>query len=306
MEFISNDQQTKIYGKVWKPNGKPIGMIQIVHGITEHMGRYEEFASYFNKRGFIVFGIEVIGHGHSLYQGTTKGYFGKAGSWQYVVDDVYQSYQMMKQQYPNLPCFLVGFSMGSFIVRTLLIEKNNELDFKGCFLLGTGSQPVFLLKIIRSIVNHNCRKVGEENSSRLIDTLAFETYNKKFSPVKSRADWLLENKAEREIYLNDELCLTHISAGLFRELLSGMIISCQKDKCIDIHFPVYLLSGQNDAVGDFEKGIIKTVNLLKKQGVSQIDYMLFKHMRHDILHETNYLDVYAYIEKHVLEHIDSI
>lgn len=301
MEFISTNQNTIIYGKIWKPQTKPIGMIQIIHGITEHMGRYEKFADYFNKRGYLVFGIDVIGHGHSLYQKNIKGYFGKEGSWQNVVDDVYQSYLIMKAKYPEIPCFLVGFSMGSFIARTLLIEKNSSLDLKGCFLLGTGSQPIFLLKLIRGIVKYNCKKVGEKNSSHLIDILAFETYNKKFSDLQSSADWLLKYKKERDIYLNDELCLSHISTGLFRELLSGMVFCCQKRQHINIHCPVYLLSGKDDAVGDFGKGIIKTLRLMKRQGVRQIDYVFFNDMRHDILHEYHHLEVFSYIEKQLLK-----
>ena len=79
--------------------------------------------------------------------------------------------------------------------------------------------------------------------------------------------------------------MKHVSAGLFRELLSGMIFCCQKDHKIKIDFPIYLLSGKNDAVGDFGKGIVKTVALMKKQGVENIEYVLFDNMRHDILHE---------------------
>lgn len=139
MNFLSNDHQTIIYGKVWYPKIEPIGMIQIIHGITEHMDRYEEFAHYFIDLGFIVYGIDVTGHGDSLYNKQLKGYFGKEGSWQCVCDDVYQCYIFMKNKYPALPCYFIGFSMGSFIARTLLIQKNKTLDLKACFLLGTGS-----------------------------------------------------------------------------------------------------------------------------------------------------------------------
>ena len=291
MKFISSDKKTTIYGKIWQPKNKAVGMIQLVHGITEHIGRYEDVATYFTKRGFIVFGIDVIGHGKSLYAGKIKGYFGKEGSFQNVVDDVYQSYLIMTKKYPDLPCYMIGFSMGSFITRMILIEKNKELDLKGCFLLGTGTQPLLVLKIIRFIVKQHGKKIGEENYSKLIDSLAFDNYNKKFPDPQSNIDWLLANKKERNIYLNDALCLKHVSAGLFRELLSGMIFCCRKDHKIKIDFPIYLLSGKIDAVGDFGKGVVKTVVLMKKQGVENIEYVLFDNMRHDILHEEHCDDV---------------
>lgn len=106
----------EIFGNYQK---KIIGIFQIVHGITEHMERYEEFAKYFCKKGFLVFGINVTGHGKSLYAGKIKGYFGNEGSWQSKVENVYQSYLLIK----TLPYYLIGFSMGSFIVRTLMIKK---------------------------------------------------------------------------------------------------------------------------------------------------------------------------------------
>lgn len=98
---------------------KIIGIIKIVYGITEHMDCYEELAKYFCKKGFLVFGINVTGHGKSLYAGKIKGYFGNEGSWQSKVENVYQSYLLIK----TLPYYLIGFSMGSFIVRTLMIKK---------------------------------------------------------------------------------------------------------------------------------------------------------------------------------------
>ena len=106
----------EIFGNYQK---KIIGIFQIVHGITEHMERYEEFAKYFCKKGFLVFGINVMDHEKLLYPSKIKGYFGNEGSWQSKVEDVYQSYLLIK----TLPYYLIGFSMGSFIVRTLMIKK---------------------------------------------------------------------------------------------------------------------------------------------------------------------------------------
>ena len=287
-------QDTKIYSYIFKPQGKIRGIIQIVHGITEHMGRYQEFTNYCTNHGFIIYGIDLVGHGKSLYQGHIKGYFGKEGSWENVVNDVYNSYLQIKENYPDLPYYLIGFSLGSFIVRNLMIE-NRSLKINACLLLGTGYQSPILLKMVKFVVKQNGKKAGEEHSTSLIDNLAFKNYNKKFKDASSNADCLLEDKKARKQYSNDPLCLKHVSAGLFRELLNGMIITNDSKAKIYLQCPVYLLSGKNDAVGEFGKGVNKAATLLLKQGANIKKIKLFENMRHDILHGKNCQEVYAYI-----------
>ncbi len=294
MSFKSTDGLTIIYDTIWEPKNEPIGMIQLVHGIGENMKRYEDIAHYFNDRGYIVYGIDVIGHGKSLQNGIHPVYFGQDGSWKYVVKDVYQMFQQMHSTYPNLPCFIIGFSMGSFILRTLMIDY--DLDIRACFLLGTGTQPVTMLKGIHYIVKKHGEKIGDANTSDFIDNLAFQTYNKKFKNTTSNVDWLLQNTAERQRFINDDSCYKYVSVGLFRELLSGMIYTCNKNKQLKTNSPIYLLSGKEDAVGDFGKGITRTVKLLKKQGAKEVEYILYDNARHDILHEDCKEEVYQYIQ----------
>lgn len=298
MSFISSDGVTTIYDTIWKPESKPIGMIQLIHGIGENMSRYERIAKYFNQKGYIVYGIDVIGHGKSLQNNVNPVYFGKDGSWKYVVEDVYQMYCYMQSLYPKVPCFMIGFSMGSFILRTLMIQYN--LDIQACFLLGTGTQPETMLKGIHYIVKKHGEKIGDENTSEFINSLAFDTYNKKFKNTTSNVDWLLKNEVEKQKYLTDDNCYKYVSAGLFRELLSGMIYTCDKNRRLKNNFPIYLLSGKDDAVGDFGKGVVKTVKLLKKQGIKEVEYILYNDTRHDILHEECREEVFRYIENKII------
>lgn len=179
MKFKSCDQKTIIYGKIWYPEIKPKG---IIHGITEHIGRYEQFARYFINEGFIVFGIDLIGHGRSLCHGKTKGYFRNDGSWQNAVDDVYRSYLMIKKKYPKLPYFIVGFSLGSFIVRTLLIQKQVQLKWDGYFLLGTSFQSLALIKVIKWLVKNTVTELAKKIQAN---------YNKKYKHPETNVDWLL-------------------------------------------------------------------------------------------------------------------
>ncbi len=204
MSFVSPDGITTIYDTIWEPNKDPIGMIQLIHGIGENMGRYNDIAEYFNDKGYIVYGIDVIGHGKSLQNNINPVYFGIEGSWKFVVEDVYHMYKHMQSTYSHLPCFMIGFSMGSFILRTMMIQYN--LNINACFLLGTGTQPVTMLKGIHYIVKKHGDKIGDENTSDFIDNLAFQTYNKKFKNPSSNVDWLIKNEYERQKFINDDDC----------------------------------------------------------------------------------------------------
>ena len=260
--FKSSDNKTTIQAAVWKAESKPIGVIQLVHGITEYMGRYDEVAQYFTSKGYVVCGIDIIGHGHSLQNGSRKAYLGKKGSWEYVVKDVHTCYTEMKKRYPKLPYYIVGFSMGSFIVRDMLLSPHLRTKIDGCFLIGTGSQPRFILKAIRSYIDHACMQANGQNCSPLIQFIAFGMYNNKIKNATSRADWLLYNEEERDKYLNDPHIPAQITASLMYELLSGMINCVSKKAKTASLAPVYILSGSDDAVSEYGKNIKTTVNLI--------------------------------------------
>lgn len=293
--FKSSDNKTTIQAAVWKAESKPIGVIQLVHGITEYMGRYDKVAQYFTSKGYVVCGIDIIGHGHSLQNGSRKAYLGKKGSWEYVVKDVHTCYTEMKKRYPKLPYYIVGFSMGSFIVRDMLLSPHLRTKIDGCFLIGTGSQPRFILKAIRSYIDHACMQANGQNCSPLIQFIAFGMYNNKIKNATSRADWLLYNEEERDKYLNDPHIPAQITASLMYELLSGMINCVSKKAKTASLAPVYILSGSDDAVSEYGKNIKTTVNLMTKQGFNIKDIVIFNNMRHDILHEKDNIKVLDYI-----------
>lgn len=191
----------------------------------------------------------------------------------------------MKKRYPKLPYYIVGFSMGSFIVRDMLLSPHLRTKIDGCFLIGTGSQPRFILKAIRSYIDHACMQANGQNCSPLIQFIAFGMYNNKIKNATSRADWLLYNEEERDKYLNDPHIPAQITASLMYELLSGMINCVSKKAKTASLAPVYILSGSDDAVSEYGKNIKTTVNLMTKQGFNIKDIVIFNNMRHDILHE---------------------
>ena len=302
--YLSADNKTQIHAVEWKPKKEIIGVIQIAHGVTEHILRYEQFAKFFTQKGFVVVGNDHLGHGTSIAKNSKPMYFGPKNSWNFVVQDIEICRKMTKEKYSDIPYVLLGFSLGSFLVRTHLIDYAKE-PIDASIIMGTGYIPNFKIAIAKMIANNEAKKVGEENTSPVIKSLTFETYNKLFKPNRTECDWLCSNEKAIDEYLTDPLRGKNYSAGLFIELLSGMqyTSNLKNIKKMNKKIPIFLLSGDKDPVGEFGKGVIKTFDILRKAGIENVDIKLYKDLRHDILHEENrnniYADIYNWLEKNI-------
>ncbi len=295
--YPSADGKNQIHAVEWKPESEVKGVIQIAHGVTEYILRYEDFANFFTQKGFVVVGNDHLGHGDSVGKNGKKMYFGPEGSWNYVVKDINTCKQITKEKYPNVPYIMLGFSLGSFLLRTYLIDYPNE-KIDGAIIMGTGYISNLEVSIAKFLANKEAKKVGEENTSPMIQSLTFETYNKLFKPNKTPFDWLCSNEEELNKYMNDPQRGENYSAGLFREMLTGMqyTSNLKNIKKMNKELPIYLLSGDNDPVGDFSKGVLKTYNIYKKANMENVEIKLYQNLRHDILHEKIkdkiYVDIY--------------
>lgn len=303
--FKSNDQKTQIHGIIYNQTQNTKAVLQIAHGITEHAGRYEELASFLTQNDIAVVAIDLLGHGKSIYDESSKAYFGKEGTWDLVVKDLHKCKEITKQRFKNSKYIMMGFSLGSFLVRDYMIKYGEEGDIDGFILMGTGQKSKLILKMVCALVKKECKKVGEENSSPFIKKLSFETYNKSFAPNKTDYDWLLKSEEGKKNYEDDNLCYKNISAGLFRELLNGMIFTgdIKNIKKINKNTPILLISGKSDSVGDFSKGVKKTQDLFQKVGAKNISVKLYDELRHDILHEDCKVEIYKYLNNWIKENI---
>ena len=305
--FLSKDNQTNIHMVIWEPDNKVYGVIQVVHGVTEHIMRYEEFANYLNKGGIAVVGIDLIGHGLSTNNGANKMYFGPSGSWQYVVGDLDTCFLHAKELYPNVPHIMLGFSLGSFLTRTYMIDYPGKVD--GAILVGTGQMSNFLLNIAHKMAIKESLKYGEKAITEKIKKLTFGTYNKHFRPNRTMYDWLCASTTAVDNYINDPLRGEAMSCGLFRELLDGMKYTANftNVKKVDVNKPILILSGKDDPVGDFGKGVNKVYNSYKKAGILDVSVKMYDNLRHDILHEDNrfaiYDDIYGWLHSKLLRSI---
>ena len=303
--YPSSDGKTRIHAVEWIPEEEPKAILQIAHGVTEYILRYEEFAEFLTSKGIIVVGNDHIGHGSSIAENAKPMYFGPEGSFKYAVDDVNTLYKTIKEKYENIPYIILGFSLGSFIVRRFLIDYPDTVD--GAILVGTGQIAPIKIKIAKFIAKSEAKKHGEDNPTPMIKSLSFDNYNKLFKPNRTDYDWLCLSKTSLDKYIKDEKRGKELSAGLFREMLSGMEYTgnLENIKKMNKDIPIIFLSGEMDPVGEKGKSVKKAYDYFKKAGIKDVSMKLYKDLRHDILHEDNaeqiYQDILEFINEKVVK-----
>ena len=136
--FPSSDGKTDLHAVDWVPDSPVRAVLQISHGVSEYILRYQALASFLTERGIAVAGHDHLGHGTSVSPGAPRLYFGPRGSWDLVEADLFARHQLVRQNFPDVPVFLMGHSMGSFLARTFLIRHPGAVE--GAIIMGTG-QP---------------------------------------------------------------------------------------------------------------------------------------------------------------------
>ena len=280
-----------IYAREWLPERPARAVIQIVHGIAEHIGRYEEIAQFLTGHGFLVCGEDHLGHGRTA-ESRDYGFFAPADGWDLVVRDIRRLRELEGEKYPTLPYFLLGHSMGSFLTRTYLIAYPGTLD--GAILSGTGQEPAPLVALGRALSALECRRLGPQGVSPLVDTLSLGAYNRRFRPNRTSADWISRDPAAVDAYLADPLCRSKPTVSMFRDMMEGLQFIAVRDNLrkMDPSTPVLLLSGDRDPVGGMGKGVRKVQNMFLDAGCTDVTLKLYPGGRHEMFHEVNQQEVF--------------
>lgn len=272
--------EAKLPARLWVPDGEVKAVLQITHGMTEHMGRYEAFAEYLCPMGIAVAGFDLRGHGANPGDPEVAS-FGEGG-WAASIEDMQLFYEHLQRRFPGKPHFMLGFSLGSFLLREYLTKYPDEGMLSGAIIMGSGHQPGWLLSVMGWIVKGQIKKAGFDRTTDLVRQLSFGTYNQKFKPNRTSADWLCADEAELDKYLADPLVRKDISSGLFWELLGSMKRSGRT--CAYGGLPILLISGQDDPVGNGGKGV-QEIHRRLVSGHENVTLKLFPGARHDLLHE---------------------
>ena len=281
-----------IHALEWAPEGPPRGIVQLVHGISEHIGRYDETARFLAEHGFLVCGEDHLGHGRTVSDGS-YGFFAPENGWTLAARDIRALRKLEGARHPNLPYFLLGHSMGSFLTRTYLILWPGTVS--GAVLMGTGQEPAPLVALGRLISALECRRLGPRGVSPLVHTLSLGAYNRRFRPNRTPSDWLSRDPAEVDAFLADPLCQPRPTVSLFRDMMRALQFIARRDQLarMDPSVPVCFLSGQEDPVGGMGRGVEKVVRMFRDAGCRNLSVRLYPGARHELFHEQNRREVWA-------------
>ena len=265
----------------------PTAIVQISHGMMEHANRYGQFAEYLVNNGYVVYANDHPGHGESANSDKDLGHFDGSKSWDEAVDSLYDLNDFIRKEHPGLPVFLFGHSMGSMLARHFAIQYGRKIN--GLIVSGTNYSPEILTNLGRSLSYISSKLRGSFHRDKLLFKLVVGDLNNKFKQARTGFDWLSSDPDEVDKYINDPLCGYHSTAGFYRGMFYGMgIVNNPKNiKKMLPDLPVLFVSGSNDPVGDFGKGVTKVYNLFQKSGMNKLSIRLYKDGRHEMLKEVN-------------------
>lgn len=302
--FKSSDEKN-IFSHQWLPDEKTNikAVVQIAHGMAEHSARYERFAKHLTDNNFGVYANDHRGHGKTAGEIENLGYFADSDGWDLVVNDMAQLTAVIKNDHPEIPVFLLGHSMGSFLSRDFMFSHPSLVN--GVILSATACDPGLLGNVGVVIAKLANIFQGKKALSPMLDKLSFGTFNKAFKPNRTNFDWLSRDNAEVDKYINDPFCGTIFTSGFFSDLLKGIkkINYRANIKIIPKDLPIYLLAGSMDPVGDFSKGVKKVFKTYEDTGIKDLSLKFYENGRHEILNEVNrkevYKDIIDWLEQHL-------
>lgn len=286
--FDSRDGQSRIHAVRYVPEtAKIVGVVQIVHGMSEYVERYEEFARFLTERGFVVTGDDHLGHGKTVPRDGIYGYFCEQDPATVVVRDVHRLKKLTQNLYPDVPYIIIGHSMGSFILRNYLCRYGTGIA--GAVIVGTGMQLPALVKLSKVVTAVQKRLCGSKHVSRLIDKAAFGSYNKRFAPARTAVDWLCSDDEQVDKYIADSMCGFTFTVNGFETLFELVDRIQQRENLEKVpkNLPVFMVAGEDDPVGDYGKGVKRAYASLQEAGLQNIQLKLYPKGRHEILNEVN-------------------
>lgn len=278
------------------------GVIQLAHGMAETAARYEDFASYLTKSGFIIYANDHRGHGKTAGKIDDLGDLGKDG-FNSMIEDMHRLNDIIKEENKTLPIFLFGHSMGSFLSQRYICLYGSEL--KGVILTGTCGNQGIIVDVGRIASKVEIIRKGRNARSISLNKLIFGSNNNFFKPSRTIFDWLSRDNKEVDKYIEDPYCGAVFTAGFFYDFLGGVKSAADvgEIKKIPSDLPIYIFGGDKDPVGKNGKGVLKLVKTYEKHEIKDLTYKLYKDGRHEMLHEINkeevIVDTIKWINGHV-------
>ncbi len=286
-KYLSQDKQTQIHAIAWEPDCEPVAVLQICHGMVEYIDRYDAFAGYLNEHGYYVVGNDHLGHGESVVSDEKHGYFADPNGNECVIGDINKLRKMTREKFPDIPYFMLGHSMGSFLVRQYI--ESYGAGLAGVIIMGTGSQPNFTLRLGKMLCRRAAKRHGWDYRSDRINNMAFGSYNKQFEPARTSVDWLTKDEAVVDAYINHPWCTFKFTVNGYYHMFCGIQAAQDPKQIAQIpkDLPMFFVSGACDPVGGNGEGVKKAFESYKDAGIADVTMKLYENDRHEILNETD-------------------
>lgn len=300
--FPSADRETEIHSVRWIPDGDIRAILQIAHGMVEHIERYEPFAEYLTEHGILVTGNDHLGHGKSVADKDRYAHF-PAGGNSILLRDMHTLRTRTEERYPGVPYFFMGHSMGSFLTRQYITMRGEGL--KGAVIMGTGNQGKGLLGVAYRLAAAKSKIQGPMHHSKMITNMAFGSYLKRIKDAKSPQAWLSVNEGNVEAYDNDPLCGMIFTNQAFKEMFYSMLYLKESKHLEKIprELPILLVAGVEDPVGNYGKAVREVDEEYRKLGMEDVSCILYEGRRHEILNEDEpevvYDDIVGWVDEHL-------
>lgn len=293
---VGEQQVSKMY--VWDDlrSNQPKGVIQLVHGMAEHMGRYHNFAKFLNQNGYFVYGLDNRGHGLN----TDMQHIGwdEGDMWSNDIADQLLLTEYIKVLHPDLPVVLHGHSYGSFIAQAYLAKNKHAV---AVVLSGSSFMKGMDIWLGRRVANVQYRRHGGFVRSKTMTKLTFDSYQAK---MNGNGSWLTSDTAEAEKYKKDPRTGYALSTNFYKWFFKGLKSLYTKNyaQSIDKQIPVHIYAGSDDHVGKEGKGPAKLFEYYKGIGMTNLSFELYPGGRHEMLNEINRDEVFA----DLLEYFDKV
>lgn len=294
--YPSRNGKTQIHAIKWMPDeGGCKAVLQLAHGMTEHIERYAGFAEYLTDRGFAVVGNDHLGHGESVNSYEEWGYFSEENPSDTVIEDMHKLREITGKASPEKPYFILGHSMGSYLLRKY-ISVYPEEKLAGIIVTGTGSVPDGTAKLAIGITKFLAKFKGWDYRSNFIKNLSYDKYYKQFDLTGKDPEnsWLTRDAEIVTKYYAEPKCTYTFTLNGYLGLFEAVRFDNQQDNINKIpkELPVLIMSGAKDPVGGLGTGVTRVYEQYKAAGLQNLSFKLYEDARHEILNEINREEVY--------------
>ncbi len=285
-QILSSDGKTMLHAVTWSDDSTaPKAVLQISHGMCEYIERYDEFASFLARHGYVVCGNDHLGHGHSVRTTEDLGYIAEKDGYKLMVRDLRKVTEILHERYPGLPLAMLGHSMGSFLARKYAADYKDGADayiFEGT----DGSNPAG--KAAEAIISAIQLFKGDRHRSRLITDFSFGSYCSRIKDHPTGFEWVTSDPEKLREYVNDPFCMFTFTLSAYRDLTRVLDEVLEKGWAPKLRkdIPYLLASGEDDPVGDYGEGVKVVYDMMRAAGCDRAEMRLYPGQRHELHNET--------------------